>query len=113
VRSSILKSNGSSSKKNALLLLAGAICVGCSREPAPLLQPAKGAQPNLAGAEALASPEVVISRLETSEDRANYLRELGRDKSFDPQKHADFLKKFTSDPDQEVALAAQELLDRQ
>jgi hypothetical protein len=54
----------------------------------------------------------VITKLETSQERANYLRELGRDSAFEPQKHVEMLQQFTNDSDRDVAIAAQELLDR-
>jgi hypothetical protein len=57
-------------------------------------------------------PEEAITKLETSEDRATYLRQLGGDSSFEPQKHAEMLEKYSKDGNEEVAALAKELLER-
>ena len=100
------------SHKSVCLFVGCAALVGCSRQTAPSLQPPKGAQQKVASTQPPAAPEVVITKLETSQERANYLRELGRDSAFEPQKHVEMLQQFTNDSDRDVAIAAQELLDR-
>ncbi len=56
-------------------------------------------------------PEEAITKLETSEDRVIYLHQLGKDSTFEPQKHAEMLQKYSNDADPEVATAAKDLLD--
>jgi hypothetical protein len=57
-------------------------------------------------------PEIAITKLETGEDRVTYLHQLAKDSTFEPQKHAEMLQKYSSDSDPDVATAAKELLDR-
>ncbi len=59
-----------------------------------------------------AAPEAVITKLETTEDRAAYLAELGNDSTFDPKQHTAMLEKYAADADQEVASKARALLER-
>lgn len=58
------------------------------------------------------APEVTITKFETPEERAIYLRELSKDSKFEPQQHTAMLQKYSSDTNQEVAALAKELLDR-
>ena len=58
------------------------------------------------------TPEAAITKLETPEDRAAYLRQLKEDSSFEPQKHVEMLKKCASESDENVAALAKELLER-
>jgi hypothetical protein len=57
-------------------------------------------------------PEVTITKFETPEERAIYLRELSKDSKFEPQQHAAMLQKYSGDANQEVAALAKELLER-
>jgi hypothetical protein len=58
------------------------------------------------------APEVFIEHLESPEERANYLKELGKDPKFDPKQHAPMLTQFSGDSNPKVAAAAKELADR-
>ncbi len=58
------------------------------------------------------APEDAITKLETPEDRAQYLRQLGNDSTFEPQKHIAMLEKCAKESNEEVAGLAKELLDR-
>ena len=94
-----------------LVLLCSAFATGCgSGSSAQTIDPPKGHEQR--GQPAALSPEAAIAKLETPEDRAIYLHQLGKDSTFEPQKHADMLQKYASDSDQEVTSAAKELLDR-
>jgi hypothetical protein len=64
------------------------------------------------GQPAVPTPEEAIAKLETPEDRATYLRQLGSDSSFEPQKHVALLEKCAKESNEEVATAAKELLER-
>jgi hypothetical protein len=64
------------------------------------------------GPSATSTPEDTITKLETPEDRAIYLRQLGADSTFEPQKHAAMLEKYAKDGNEEVAAVAKELLER-
>jgi hypothetical protein len=59
------------------------------------------------------TPEAAITKLETPEDRAIYLRQLSNDSSFEPQKHLEMLQKCAKEGNEEVASLAKELLERQ
>jgi hypothetical protein len=100
-------------KSAALVLIAvcSAFAIGCgSGSSAQTISPPKDHQNR--GPVVAPSPEVAITKLETSEERVEYLHQLGKDSAFEPQKHADMLQKYSSDADQDVASAAKELLDR-
>jgi hypothetical protein len=56
------------------------------------------------------TPEYVVAHLESSEDRADCLRQYGNDPKFDPKKHVEMLKQYENDPNPEVSAAAKELL---
>jgi hypothetical protein len=56
------------------------------------------------------SPESIVVHLESSRERANYLRGLASDAKFEPKQHVEMLKKYENDPDADVATAAKELL---
>jgi hypothetical protein len=58
------------------------------------------------------APEVVITRLEDSGDRATYLDQLAKDSHFDPQQHVPMLQKYADDADPAVSQKAKQLLDR-
>jgi len=48
----------------------------------------------------------------TPQQQAEYLRNLGKDSTFDPKKHVPFLEEYSKNSDPDVAAAAKELLDR-
>jgi hypothetical protein len=87
------------------------VAIGCSRGNGVQTKVppgfANGVQP------VAPAPEVTITKLETSEERAQYLRNLKEDSSFEPQKHAEMLQKYSKDGNEEVAAIAKELLERQ
>jgi hypothetical protein len=58
------------------------------------------------------APEEAITKLETPEDKAQYLRQLASDSSFKPEQHAELLKKCAADSNEELASAAKQLLER-
>jgi hypothetical protein len=64
------------------------------------------------GQPAVPTPEEAIAKLETPEDRATYLRQLGSDSTFEPQKHVAMLEKCAKESSEDVAAAAKELLER-
>jgi hypothetical protein len=64
------------------------------------------------GQPAVPSPEDAITKLETPEDRATYLRQLSNDSNFEPQKHVAMLEKCAKESNEEVATAAKDLLER-
>jgi hypothetical protein len=94
----------------ALVVVCAAVFTGCgSGNGVQTKAPpgyANGTQP------AAPTPEAAITKLETPEDRAMYLRQLKEDSSFEPQKHVEMLKKCASESDQDVAGLAKELLER-
>jgi hypothetical protein len=93
----------------AVLICSAAI--GCSRSNGVMTKVPPGF-PN--GTQPVApAPEVTITKLETAEERAQYLRKLKEDSTFDPQKHVELLQKYAKDSNEEVASAAKELLERQ
>jgi hypothetical protein len=99
-------------KRTAIVVVFiwSAIEVGCNSHTVPQSKAPRG---RAAGAQVSASaPEVVITKLETSEDRATYLGELANDSSFEPQKHVEMLKKYSNDANEEVAGKAKDLLAR-
>jgi hypothetical protein len=94
----------------AFVMVCSAMSVGCgSGNSVQTKAPpgfANGAQP------AAPTPEAAITKLETPEDRATYLRQLGSDSSFEPSKHVEMLEKCAKEGNEEVAQLAKELLDR-
>ena len=58
------------------------------------------------------APEEAITKLETPEDKAQYLRQLASDSSFKPEQHAELLKKCAADSNEELASTAKQLLER-
>jgi hypothetical protein len=94
----------------AIVVICAAVSLGCgSNNSVQTKTPpgfAGGVQP------AAAAPEAAIVKLETAEDRAIYLRQLGNDSSFEPQKHVEMLQKYAKDGNEEVASLAKELLER-
>jgi hypothetical protein len=58
------------------------------------------------------TPEEAITKLESPEDRARYLRQLGSDSTFEPQKHLAMLENCAKESNEEVAGVAKELLER-
>ena len=100
-------------KRAALLgvMVCSAFAVGCgSGTSAQTVKPPKGYESR--GQATPPPPETAIAKLETPEDRVIYLHQLAKDSSFDPKQHAEMLQKYSSDSDQDVAVAAKELLDR-
>jgi hypothetical protein len=94
-----------------LVVVCSAFAIGCgSGSSAQTVNPPKGYEKR--GQAVPLSPEDSIAKLETPEDRVTYLHQLGKDSTFEPQKHADMLQKYARDSDQDVASAAKELLDR-
>jgi hypothetical protein len=94
-----------------LVVVCSAFAIGCgSGSSAQTISPPKNHESR--GQVTAPTPEAAITKLETSEDRVIYLQQLGKDSTFEPQKHADMLQKYASDSDQDVATAAKELLDR-
>ncbi|HUE17632.1 MAG TPA: hypothetical protein VMR25_25990 [Planctomycetaceae bacterium] len=94
-----------------VIAVGSALAIGCgSGSSAQTISPPPNHQQR--GTAVALAPEVAITKLETSEERVEYLHQLGKDSAFEPQKHADMLQKYSSDADQEVASAAKELLDR-
>ena len=95
----------------AVIAVCSALAIGCgSGSSAQTVSPPKNHESR--GPVVAPSPEVAITKLETSEDRVDYLHQLGKDSTFEPQKHAEMLQKYSSDGDPEVASAAKELLDK-
>ena len=93
------------------IVIGSALAVGCGsgnveQSKAPPGYPAGKTQP------APLEPEVAITKLETSEERVTYLRQLANDSTFVPQQHVAMLQKYAGDKDEEVAGTAKELLDR-
>ncbi|HEV8001445.1 MAG TPA: hypothetical protein VGP63_16270 [Planctomycetaceae bacterium] len=92
------------------VVICSAVSIGCGQSnPVQTKAPpgfANGVQP------VAAAPEEAIIKLETPEDRVIYLRQLGTDKTFEPQKHAEMLETYSKDGNEEVASAAKELLER-
>ena len=64
------------------------------------------------GTPSVPAPEEAIAKLETPEDRAQYLRQLGSDSTFEPQNHVAMLEKCAKESNEEVATVAKELLER-
>jgi hypothetical protein len=64
------------------------------------------------GAPTVLTPEQAIAKLETPEDRAQYLRQLGSDSTFEPQQHLPMLEKCAKESNEEVAGVAKKLLER-
>jgi hypothetical protein len=97
--------------------LCAALLVGCgSKQPASssALKPSDlGAKdfPKM-GQSFANAPEMKILQLKSPQDRANYLKSLAKDSNFDPKSHVGFLEQQAKDPDQDVANAAKDLLDR-
>ncbi len=58
------------------------------------------------------APEMKIQQMHTPQDRANYLKSLAKDSSFDPKKHVHFLEGQRRFQIPDVANAAKDLLDR-
>jgi hypothetical protein len=95
----------------AWVVLCSAVSLGCGSHSSAQTSVPSGF-PNGVQPVAL-SPEATITKIETPEDRAIYLRQLKNDSNFEPQKHLEMLKKCANDSNQEVAEAAKELLERQ
>jgi hypothetical protein len=91
-------------------VICSAVSIGCGQSNGVQTKAppgfANGVQP------VAAAPEEAITKLETSEDRATYLRQLGSDSHFEPQKHVEMLEKYSKDGNEEVASLAKELLER-
>ncbi len=94
----------------ALVVLCS-VSLGCGQST-PVMTKAPPGYPGGA-TPAPPAPEVAITKLETPEDKAQYLRQLANDASFKPEQHADLLKKCAADGNEELASAAKQLLDRQ
>ena len=97
-------------KRLMSIVLCSAFSIGCggaSGGVQSVTPPgyAQGAQPQL-------TPEVTITKFETPEERAIYLRELSKDSNFQPQQHTAMLQKYSGDANEEVASLAKELLER-
>ena len=92
------------------MLVCSAVSIGCgSGNSVQTKAPpgfAKGTQPTAL------PPEDAISKFESPEDRAQYLRQLGIDSTFEPQKHVGMLEKCAKEDNEEVAGLAKELLER-
>jgi len=103
-------------KRTCLVLTAACstFLIGCSQASSTWQPPAsKGTSAVSAAVPARpVTPESLIANLESTRERAAYLRELSKDSSFEPKKHVEMLQKYTSDTDPEVASAAKELFDR-
>jgi hypothetical protein len=100
-------------KRVTLLKIAvcSALAIGCSSASSEQVKtPPKGRPPGTPVP--IVVPETAITKLETSDEKVTYLHQLGKDASFDPSKHSEMLQKYAGDPDQQVASAAKELLDR-
>jgi hypothetical protein len=93
----------------ALVVLCS-ISLGCGQSTPVMKTPPPGYH---GGTPAPPAPEVAITKLESPEDKAQYLRQLADDKSFDPKQHADLLKQYAGDSNEELASAAKQLLERQ
>jgi hypothetical protein len=93
-----------------VVVICSAVSIGCGQSnPVQTKAPpgfGNGAPP------VAPAPEEAITKLETPEDRATYLRQLGTDSSFEPQKHVQMLEKYSKDGNEEVATLAKELLER-
>ncbi len=93
-----------------LVVVCSAFAAGCSSgTSAQTINPPKGHEKR--GQPVPLPPEEAITKLETPEDRVIYLHQLAKDSTFDPQKHAEMLQKYSNDGDPEVATAAKDLLD--
>ncbi len=97
--------------------LCAALSAGCGSKQPPAshaLKPSDlGAKEWQGMGHAFANaPEMKIQQMHTPQDRANYLKSLAKDSSFDPKKHVHFLEEQAKDPDPDVANAAKDLLDR-
>jgi hypothetical protein len=91
-------------------MVSSAFAAGCSHgSSAQTVSPPKGHEQR--GQAVPLPPEETITKLETPEDRVVYLHQLKSDATFDPQKHAEMLQKYSNDKDPEVASAAKDLLD--
>jgi hypothetical protein len=94
----------------AFIVVCSVVSIGCgSGNSVQTKAPpgfANGTQP------AAPTPEAAITKLETPEDRATYLRQLGTDSTFEPQKHVEMLEKCAKESNEEVAGLAKELLER-
>jgi hypothetical protein len=94
-----------------LVMVCSSFAIGCgSGTSAQTISPPPGAEKR--GPVAAPSPEVSITKLETPEDRVVFLHQLGKDSTFEPSKHKEFLEKYAGDSDPQVAAAAKELLDK-
>lgn len=93
----------------ALVILCS-VSLGCGQST-PVMTKAPPGYPGGA-TPAPPAPEVAITKLESPEDKAQYLRQLANDSSFNPQQHTDLLKKYAGDSNEEVASAAKQLLER-
>ncbi len=94
----------------ALVVVVSAAITGCGSKVALQTKVPPGRKGN--PSPPAAAPEAVMTKIETNEDRAAYLAELGRDANFDPKQHVAMLQKYSNDPDQVVAEKAKELLER-
>ncbi len=93
-----------------LVMVCSSFAIGCgSGTSAQTISPPAGAEKR--GPVAAPSPEDAIKKLETSED-VEYLHQLGKDSTFEPSKHKEFLEKYAGNSDPQVATAAKELLDK-
>ena len=105
--------------KRAIFVLA-AVCaafvIGCGDSSAPVQQPSSPAgeqqKPMGMGKAVSNSPEMKLMGMKTAKDKAEYLKKLGSDPSFDPKIHKPMLETYAKDKEAAVAEAAKELLDK-
>ncbi len=93
-----------------VLVVLCSVSLGCGQSTPVMTKAPPGYH---GGTPAPPAPEVAITKLETPEDKAQYLRQLANDSSFKPEQHADLLKKCAADGNEELASAAKQLLERQ
>ena len=91
------------------VVICSAVSIGCGQSNPVQTKAPPGFSK---GVPATPTPEDAIKKLETSEDRVTYLRQLGTDSTFEPQKHVEMLEKYSKDGNEEVAALAKELLER-
>jgi hypothetical protein len=91
------------------VVICSAVSIGCGQSNGVQTKAPPGF---VKGVPAALEPEEAIKKLETPEDRVIYLRQLGSDKSFEPQKHVAMLETYSKDGNEELAAVAKELLER-
>lgn len=91
------------------VVICAAVSIGCGQSNGVQTKAPPG---YTKGVPTVLEPEDAIQKLETPEDRVTYLRQLGSDKSFEPQKHVTMLETYSKDGNEEVAAVAKELLER-